>query len=150
MAASKAALQKKANIVSAFSIAFRIKINLTKLRTLMMQFGLEATVEDDPTIIVYTEGWTPNIIHLRKDTSFKCLGIKHSENNDGKEHFKDLQTFIRRSCAIIEKKRASPAAKLMALHASVYPAAIYKGVYAPWTLKNISSWMYPSVHFLGK
>ena len=24
----------------------------------------------------------------------------------------------------------------MALHASVYPAAIYKGVYAPWTLKK--------------
>ena len=56
VAASKAALQRIANIVSAYSTNFRIKINLTKRRTLMVQFGLETTEENDPTIIVYTEG----------------------------------------------------------------------------------------------
>ena len=67
VAASKAALQKKANIVSAFSITFRIKINLTKLRTLMVQFGLEATEEDDPTITVYTEGAMDTKHHTLKE-----------------------------------------------------------------------------------
>ena len=133
--ASKEALQKKANIVSAFSITFRIKINLSKLRTLLVQHGLEAEQEDNPTIAVHTEGWIPNIVSLRKDSNFKALGIKHSEHNDGQEHFQELRAMLQRTCMIIAKKRASPAAKLMALNSSVIPAAIYKGLYAPWPLK---------------
>ena len=103
IAASREALQKKADIVSAFSLTFRIKINLTKLRTLLVQHGLETAVEENPTIIVHTEGWAPNIISLKKDDNFKALGIKHSENNDCKEHFNDLRTFPKRTCTLLAK-----------------------------------------------
>ena len=72
----------------------------------------------------------------KKDDNFKALGIKHSENNDCKEHFNDLRTFLKRTCTLLAKKRASAGAKLMALNSSVIPAAIYKGLYAPWNLKQ--------------
>ena len=101
-----------------------------------MQHGLEAEQEDNPTIAVHTEGWIPNVVSLRRDSNFKALGIKHSEHNDGQEHFQELRAMLQRTCMIIAKKRASPAAKLMALNSSVIPAAIYKGLYAPWSLKQ--------------
>ena len=97
IAASREALQKKADIVSAFSITFRIKINLTKLRTLLVQHGLETAVEKNPTIIVHTEGWEPNTISLKKDNNFKALGIKHSQDNDCKQHFNDLRNILKRT-----------------------------------------------------
>ena len=81
------ALQKKANIVSAFCIVFGLDIATAKLRTFRLRWGngnLDAAAESDDaidapeatdTLLVHTGRWQAQRVPLARDGVMKHLGV---------------------------------------------------------------------------
>ena len=87
------ALQRKADIVSAFCIIFGLDIATTKLRTFHLQWGngnLDLAPSDDPaqqsfqdTLLVHTGRWIPQTVRLASTGVMKHLGVHWDMRYDG-------------------------------------------------------------------
>ena len=76
MAHTREGLQRKADIISAFTILFDMEISVGKLR--LAVFGTTppsaAGPAHDDTLLIHKAGWTPEAVRFRRTGTIKMLG----------------------------------------------------------------------------
>ena len=139
-AATLKGLQRKADIVSAFSIIFGMDISLPKLRLHHFNFSAHELHVADPThLIVHTGVWEPQEVAFREDSTLKHLGVLLEAANDGiqdEQYIKTL-TKLELTCKAIASRRADATDKLLALNVTVAAQTTYVGKFTNWPLKQL-------------
>jgi len=165
-------LQRKADIVSAFSIIFGLDVSVSKLRTTIAEWGREQPELLSPVILVHSLGWISTPVGVgwdipdvllreymalseedkrlmdwgasdRRLSSLKYLGTQLDNNNRHEKMFKDTKTLIVRMCGILRRRRASPELKRCTIYLCVMAIAAYRGKHGPWSLEKLREWDRP-------
>ena len=132
--ATKATLQKKADLVSTFAVFFGLKINHSKLRAFMIIWGREYNEDqNNPSITIHTANWTPVVIELKEHGSLTYLGSLIDLNNKSEKEKVKIRELVEAASSVIRRKTASSAIKMMVVKISLIPKALYCGTFASWS-----------------
>ena len=116
ISARREGLQAKADMVSAYTIVFGLKIAINKLRTFAKCWVEEPSnrLNTDYDLIVHTHNWLPSCIpvlyiadDLNHDSVFKYLGVYIDANNRYKRQYKTTLEIIKRTCETATLKEAT-------------------------------------------
>jgi len=158
-------LQRKADIISAFTIIFGFNISIEKLRSIVCEWGDEQPALINPVILVHTKGWIPHAVgvgwkipegeggawdgkriiaaHQRTMVTMPYLGIKLDGDNQHDTLFKETLAMINGMCKVIRAKKASANLKRCTAYLMILTAAAYRGRMGPWSLEKLQEWDRP-------
>ena len=128
ISARREGLQKKADIVSAFTIIFGLKIAIHKLRSFAKCWGEEPSNQTltDYDLLVHDTGWISTAIPV----------VYIDVNNRFKRQHKATMEMIRKSCISAKYRRASAETITTVMNISPYRKASFPGKLCPWSLKD--------------
>jgi len=127
-------LQTKADIVSAFSIVMKVSIAIHKLRS----FTTLPFMEQQPSLIVHTNGWVPCSTPLRNEVDIEYLGVVFHISPNLVDPIYDksfVKTYnkVRSFLHTIGRKRVHPNAKICAATISIFCKLAYVGQFVAWS-----------------
>ena len=128
------AFQRSADIVSAFSLLTGMTIAVPKLRAFRLQWG-NASLPGSDHFYMHERGWSPRLVLLPNNGSFKHLGIVHDLAGDGRSQFEELLAHVKASCESLRNARFNADTKWTALYTKVYRKILYSIRLAPWPLQ---------------
>ena len=132
-AATHAAIQERANIISAFCIIFGISLSRQKFRKLAINGDLEAPV------VVYGPGWVEVALPEQDGASMVNLGLTADTKYTGKLQLDLLQKAARQHCGITQRSKASSTTKMMVYKTSIIRKLAYAGKFLPVSLTALRS-----------
>ena len=118
-------LQQKADIVSAFTVLFHLKIATSKLRTLLLNLGSEYPGDGSDNIIIHGPRWTPSSISLSVGGEFTYLGALVGDQEQSKEAFQRTAKKLSSMTTLLSIKRAPPGLVSAALYMVLVPKIRY-------------------------
>jgi hypothetical protein len=145
ISARREGLQLKADIVSAFTIIFGLRIAIHKLRSFAKCWGEEPSnnTMTDYNLIVHDTGWVPSAIPVTyiaddrcNELSFKYLGVFIDVNNRFKRQHTVTKEMIKKSCISALYRRASAETISSVMSISPYRKATFPGKLCSWSLKE--------------
>ena len=145
ISARREGLQLKADIVSAFTIIFGLRIAIHKLRSFAKCWGDEPSnnTMTDYDLIVHDTGWVPTAIPVTyivddrcNDLSFKYLGVFIDVNNRFKRQHTATKEMIKKSCISALYRRASAETISTVMNISPYRKASFPGKLCSWSLQE--------------
>ena len=85
VAATRRGLQAKADIVSACAIILGLKIARHKLRAFSQDWTqpLQQSKAPQRSLVIYSHGWKPALVQIKKGGAIKCLGVYYDVNLSG-------------------------------------------------------------------
>ena len=143
ISARKKGLQMKADIVSAFTLIFGIKIAIHKLRTFAKCWGREPSnyTNTDYNLTTYGPDWTPfltPVVYVNDDDNFdsvfKYLGVHIDVNNRFQHQFKITKDIISKTCLSAASRQASAETITTVMLTSPFRKASFPSKYCPWNL----------------
>ena len=146
ISARREGLQSKADIVSAFTIIFGLKIAIHKLRTFAKCWGEEPSnhTNIDYNLIVHVRDWIPFEIpvtyvadDLDNDSVFKYLGVYIDANNRYRKQYRTTKEMIRKTCEAATYRQASAETITTVMLVSPFRKAAFPGKYCPWSRKEL-------------
>ena len=147
MKGTLAALQRSADVVSAFCILFDLTLSMTKFRAFMIVWGNALTTMPD-MITIHTTGWHPVPVQLESSGSFKHLGVVSSLTADSADQHREHLLVLRKSLGAIRPKRLSLAAKWMGIKTSLYSKIAYSAKFESLSLHQLEELDVPVQRFL--
>ena len=152
---SSTAMQRKADIVSAFCILTGIQLSHTKLRRSFTARVHTDSMEFTPefkAMTIYTAPWTPEPIKVKHDQYTEYLGIKNDlQGQPFVSQFSDTCAQLKLFIHQITTSSASARIKLDVLTKSVYPAIQYQMRIANYPFKQygqLDELLYPLIRHI--
>ena len=139
ISASSHNLQAKADIVSAFAVAFGLDLALHKFRTSATTWGSEHRITA-AGIVVHTGQWTPHLVPFTEEAHIKYLGSLQSRSNRGEEEGRRMDAIVSTAARSLSTKKASPELVLKAISLVTQAKANYAGQFGAWPLRNYQKW----------
>ena len=139
-------LQAKADVVSAFTIIFGLKIAIHKLRTFAKCWGEEPSnhTNTDYELTVHNRYWIPTAIpvtyiagELDNDSVFKYLGVYIDSNNRYLRQYRATKELICRTCETATFRQASAETITTVMLVSPFRKASFPAKYCPWSKKQL-------------
>ena len=116
MAHTRKGLQRKADIISAFTTLFGMEISVGKLR--LAVFGSTpppaAALTHVDTLLIHGAGWTPETVHLRRTGTIKMLGVLFDISGPQVSQIAATKLRLQRVCNILMAQRPVDNAALTA------------------------------------
>ena len=146
ISARREGIQANADVVSAFTIIFGLKIALHKLRTFAKCWGEEPSnhTNGDYELIVHDGDWTPHTIpvHYFEDdldnySVFKFLGVHIDVNNRYRKQLRVTKGIIQDTCEAATYRQASAETITSVMLISPFRKASFPGKYCPWSKKDL-------------
>ena len=137
-AATLAQLQRKADVVSCFSIWADLTIAEHKLRLFYVP-GCEQDLSGTPPpgLIIHSAGWVPNWVHFKDANCFKSLGVWYDTDNTlGGTHLDKISQELRTTVARIHTVKASAETIAEVLRVALIAKVAYPGVLSSWSLEE--------------
>ena len=135
LASRHAAMQQKADIVSAFAIVFGMEVRSDKLRAFHYSFG--KFKENCPSdLIIHTLGWVPTSVPIATQGDLKFLGVSHDPLGVGSTQLELTKAIIEADCNVISTRRCPNYLKLETLKMRTYPKSIYAAKFMGWRLDS--------------
>ena len=138
MATTREGLQRKADIISAFTTLFDMEISVGKLRLAVL--GTTPPPATDPThtdtLLIHSAGWTPETVHLRHTGTIKMLGVLFDINGPQVSQIAATKLRLQRVCTILMAQRAVDNAALTATISTLTRAA-YTAQFSPWPAQDL-------------
>ena len=135
-AATLAGLQRKADILSAFTVLFDMELSPAKLRVAV--FGpIVAPDQTQPsTLTIHGPDWTPIWVPLRTSGTIKMLGVVF--DTCGPQHTQKVATKLRlaRACITMCAQRRFDSA-IIAASVSSLTRTSYTTQFTPWTSTDL-------------
>jgi hypothetical protein len=130
------ALQRSADIVSAFCILFDVKLSMAKFRAFMVIWGNDKREIDDK-LVIHTKGWVAHEITLVSDGSFKHLGVVSNLDASSDTQFDLNKAKIVQALNCVKAKRLPPVAKIMGVTKSLFPQVSFNMKFSAVPLKKL-------------
>ena len=127
------AMQRKADIVSAFCLITGISISMDKLRRVLHDWQPKEHSITTPDMLIHTYGWTPQAIPTKYGTT-KYLGVDQDIDNSGKSSLDNLLHTAKIHCATLAVANATDTTKLATIITSTLAKERYTGKLANLTL----------------
>ena len=124
MKSTLSALQRSADIVSAFCILFDIQLSMAKFRAFMILWSNSNRMTPDQ-LFIHTRGWVRMPVTLDTSGSFKHLGVVCDLDASSDTQFKLNLALVKKMVTALGPRRLPPAAKWLGLQASLYPKISY-------------------------
>ena len=141
------ALQRSADIVSAFCIIFDLKLSMEKFRAFMVIWGNDKRELPDE-LIIHTKGWVPMVMKLELSGSFKHLGVTSDvDASSSTQHAMHL-ALLKKSLGVIKVKRLSDEAKWVGISKSLYAKIAYSAKFESVSLNKLEELDVPIQIFL--
>jgi len=134
-----AALQAKADVMSAFACLVNIELSLKKLRTFAVQWGNGSRPDHEAlTVHITVDGqpWVPVSVPLKGTGEFTYLGVCYNMNLANPELFDKAAATIDDLGMKVALCRLSPDAKKMVFETCIYMKVAYYAKFSPWTLSQ--------------
>ena len=135
-AASLPSLQRKADILSAFTVLFDMELSPAELR--LAVFGpVQAGHPAHPLgLTIHGQQWCPTWVPLRTHGSIKMLGV--TLDTGGPQHTQKMTTKLRliRACTTMCAQRRLDSAIIVA-SVSTLTRASYTAQFTPWTAQDL-------------
>ena len=132
------ALQRKADIISAFTIIMNMAISIEKLRLFGIIWGNHHRLADEH-ITIHQLNWTPVNIPIQHTGDLKHLGIIWGMDLLNHTQLSSAAELLTTWCKFASYSRLSIASKKIALEASIYQKVIYFARFASWDVKQLKS-----------
>ena len=142
ISATASNLQSKADIVSAFAIAFGLDLALHKFRSSAKSWGTEHVVQAEG-ILIHTGAWRPHMVQFTMEPQIRYLGSIQSRSNRGEAEAQRLGQLVLDAAKSIATKRASPELSIMATTLVTQAKVNYAGQFGAWPLKMYWEWDRP-------
>ena len=126
-----AALQAKADIISAFAIIMCMIIHIDKLRLFGIEWGNHHRPSDD-SITIHTFDWTPVVVPIQPTGDLKHLGILWGMDLLNLTQLQNTIKLLTDWCKYASYSNLSLASKKLALETSTYQKIIYYAKFATW------------------
>ena len=127
-------LQRKADLVSAFTIIAGLDVALAKFRAFHLVWSANYWNYKEAKIGIHTGKWVRTEIALKNKGTIKMLGILHDHLNNGMEQHKAVLLRIKRAVAALMSKQAPNQGINYVIERVIIPRAEYVGSRAPWSL----------------
>ena len=127
------ALQRKADIISAFCIVAGIQISVTKLRAFAVVWG-NGNQHTTDQIMIHMGKWIPTQISMKSDGDFTQLGSRWNMDLGNDKAFTDAKDIIDLACSKIVTKRGSMGAKIQAIELCIQRKIAFYAKWMPWPL----------------
>jgi hypothetical protein len=132
--ADKAALQHKADIVSAFCSLFGIVLSHDKFRAFRVCWGNAQAFPQQETIVIHTPRWVATTIPLQPSGTMKYLGVTFDMDLSNTTQYQTAVHTLQTSCALLRSRKASLESKTIALLLRTYRQVEYYARFMAWTL----------------
>ena len=142
IAAALLGLQRKADIVSGFTILTGMSIASSKLRLFHIP-GIDEpplSPSSPPGITIHTLGWVPSLIPFPREHSFKNLGVWYDTvllPGQASRQYSKLRTDIASSARLLRTRKASPRLTAAVLRSALLPKSAYPSVLSSWSLTDL-------------
>ena len=149
---SVSGLQRKADIVSAFSLIFGLDIAIPKLRT-FVHFPSGPPPSCPPlSIVIHTAGWSPQPIPVRYSGTLKALGKLYDISSPCIHHsqFIHCKTIADSLCNILSRTHGSPHNLSMVARTVIAKRIEYPAQFSAWTQDQHDALDRPFSHLYRK
>ena len=133
-----AALQAKADVISAFAIIMNMAVSITKLRLFGIQWGNHHRPSADH-IIIHSLGWTPTSVPILQAGDLKHLGIIWGMDLLYLTQLQNAASLLSSWCKYAASSKLSLASKKLALEMATYQKIIYYARFASWDTAQLDS-----------
>jgi exonuclease III len=135
-----AALQRMADVVSAFCAFSEVNFATSKFRAFRPNWGNASLVGDDEEhLVIHDSHWKPTRVLIRPDGTMKYLGVLIDMSLDGESCFNETVELIRTTCTRIRARAGSAENKWLAIRKSLYEKVAYRCRFMPWSLEKFQS-----------
>jgi len=126
--------QRKADIVSAFAIIFKLSIAQDKLRSLVQEWGNEPLGQDPGIQLTLPDGATTAPLVQESHESITSLGIYLDDDNSGATQFATTLRYIVNTLGRVRRVRGNPHLKILVLRPAFFPSLAYRLQHMTWPL----------------
>lgn len=140
--ATRGNLQRKADVVSGFALAFGLDLALHKFRTQAVTWGREHLIEGTG-IDIHSSNWVSNHIRYTEDDNIKYLGSRQNWSNNGETDSATISALMKNTAAILAPKATSPEMVVMVDSLVPQAQANYMGQFGAWSFAHYQSWDTP-------
>ena len=135
-AGSLPGLQRKADILSAFTVLFDMELSPGKLR--LAAFGPCPTAHGTPPeLVIDGPQWAPTRVPLRTSGTIKMLGVTFDTSGPQRTQKAATKLRLARACTILCAQRR-PDCAVIAASVSSLTRASYTAQFTPWAAHDIS------------
>jgi hypothetical protein len=133
--ASPEALQRQADIVSAYRIVTNITLSVEKFRAFLVKWG-NGFRTTESTVLIHTRGWTAIPMQLATQGTLKHLCVLWDMDLSNVTQYEHLVTYLRQSTAHLAARMASVETKLLTLNRCIIPKVLYPLKFMPWSIER--------------
>ena len=126
--------QRKADIVSAFAIVFKLSIAQDKLRSLVQEWGNEPLGQDPGIRLTLPDGTKTAPLVQESHESISSLGIHLDDDNSGATQFGTTLRYIVNTLGRVRRVRGNPHLKMLVLRSAFFPSLAYRLQHMTWPL----------------
>jgi hypothetical protein len=131
-------MQAQADTVSAFCTVFGIRININKLKFMLVHWGREKAVTDESHIHIRTLRGENVSVPVATDGTFEHVGITHDISQDTTTQFRITKEKLRNACAtIIAKRQYRMGDRILAINMVIIPQVLYPARNIGWSQNQI-------------
>ena len=130
------AIQRKADIVSAFCLITGISMSRDKLRRVVHTWAGNAPATPMPAMYIHEYGWIPHAITATTDGSTNYLGVAYDADNSGKTPLASILSTVKTACSITANVNASDTTKRETILCSTLAKGRYTGKLTNLTLSQ--------------
>jgi len=134
---SFAAIQAKADIMSAFAVMINIELSLKKLRTFAIHWGNESSVPCAGLTVHVDDGchpWTPVVVPMLNAGDFTHLGVTYDMHLGNDTLFAKAKETIDILGAKVIVSNMNPDTKRMIFETCIYMQFVYYSKFCAWSL----------------
>jgi len=125
-------LQRKADMVCAWSLLTGVSLSVEKFRSFGVCWGPDLGRSN--LIKIHGAGWKAEEIELKGDGVLKHLGVKWDMYMGGESQIKDLKEYIAKVGSKVIRSRVRMSDKMTVLLRAIYPKLLYVLQYGNWGL----------------
>ena len=142
IAATKEALQRKADLVSAFALSFHLQLAIPKFRTAIVDWsGTRPTSRNDEEgILIHGKDWAPTLVPFTQDPSLRYLGSQQNLDNSGSIDAAKILDLIQKITSKLRCRGGSAEMHVMVTNAVIHSRAAYAGAFGCWSLGHYRKW----------
>jgi len=126
-------LQRKADLVSAFTVTFGLQLAIPKLRVFRTPVGAPTPAA---RLTVHTAPWTPHQVPLLSEGTIKCLGVLYSLDHSPAPQLLLAKSRLQGALRCISTRAASIRTAQLVLDTCVLARATYPAVLSHWSLDD--------------
>jgi len=138
LTSSIVSMQTQADTVSAFCAVFGIRININKLKFILVQWGKEKAQSDDRHISLCKLREEKVQVPVVTEGTFEHVGITHDISQDTTTQFRITKDKLRNSCAtILAKRQYRTGDRILAINMVIVPQVLYPARNIGWSKNQI-------------